>query len=219
MQDLSFLGNKAVEEKSRSAFESLVVELQIRSRNDFEAILGMIIGLEILSLQDPEELMDIASKAGYPFPTCPILRQNTQLLFKDAQSINNNNNQILSIDDLILYDADQMRHVQPVISPWLVLDSADESIRSQSELLLKQQCEWVKHCGVSTALIHLPSHDPLLNFSKSLNDAIHALGSTFVLFCLKDLISKVNFKSRYPFLGSLEFMSKLNRNPRKDQAR
>ena len=153
------------------------------------------VGLEITSCEHPVTLIETISHSDYSYGLCPIIHQDSEKLLQDI-SRNSTLHNTLNVSDLILADAATARALFCVVSPWIDLDSPDNIIRTNSERLLKRQCEWVSHCGVKNALIQMPSHGLLANFSKCINDSIVYLGSTGVRFELLISFARLCYEYR-----------------------
>lgn len=72
---------------------------------------------------------------------------------------------------------------------WTDLESPDEKVRINSELLFRKQLDWVSHMGLEYVLFPLPSPSMLDNFSRLIQDSLENLGFNAVFkFLTKPLI-------------------------------
>ena len=133
----------------------------------------MKVGIEILGF----ESLDSAdlSKCGFDFQSCQIMTDNYSSMLLDVECPN------LSLDKLIINDAFDARSKLGIITQGLDLESSDQCIRRNSEILFLKQVEWMLHCGVSAIGCHLPVGD-CTNFSRVLNRIASKLGKTIVHF-------------------------------------
>ncbi|UZJ53777.1 hypothetical protein CBS101457_003097 [Exobasidium rhododendri] len=69
-----------------------------------------------------------------------------------------------------------------VISPWLELDSADEGIRFDSEIALRQELSYASHLGITQVLLPPPSSDPacqpfLVDYARAIAGCLQSRGA------------------------------------------
>ena len=133
----------------------------------------MNLGLEILSIDDPSELIQLCNQHNYSHPIVPLVSENLQeLTSQDPPS--------LTLKNLIVSNVNTARNVLCHLSSWLDFDSQDPLIRIKSQILLKQQCQWVSHCGLKNVVISLPPNGDIIHFSKIIQDVLMDLGSTLL---------------------------------------
>jgi protein arginine N-methyltransferase 5 len=69
-----------------------------------------------------------------------------------------------------------------VVSPWLELDSADEGIRFDSEIALRQELSYASHLGIAHVLLPPPSSDPacqpfLADYARAIAGCLQTRGA------------------------------------------
>lgn len=74
-------------------------------------------------------------------------------------------------EDIIIQTTGWSKYVVGKISPWLQFDSPDQTIRINSELILKQETAWAGHLGL-TALLFPVLPQNLVNYARCLSNCI-----------------------------------------------
>ncbi|GFQ03706.1 protein arginine n-methyltransferase 1.5 [Phtheirospermum japonicum] len=79
--------------------------------------------------------------------------------------------------DLVLSPSQWSSHVVGKISSWLDLDSEDETLRKDSEVVLKQEIAWASHLSLQACLLPTPKGTSCANYAKCLNQILQNLGN------------------------------------------
>ncbi|XP_051129956.1 protein arginine N-methyltransferase 1.5 [Andrographis paniculata] len=79
--------------------------------------------------------------------------------------------------DLVLSPSQWSSHVVGKISSWIDLDSEDETLRKDSEIVLKQEIAWASHLSLQACLLPTPKGASCANYAKCLNQILQNLGN------------------------------------------
>ncbi|KAJ3090438.1 hypothetical protein HK102_003760 [Quaeritorhiza haematococci] len=143
------------------------------------------VGLEILSTENANTVAAVAQQTGYSYAVVPLVRPNYDRLLvgsssssvdlkgsegrngdgdvvmkgmaagQQVQPVENAGEPFFPVD-VVVDNTDNITFLVGAISTHLELDSPDQTIRRNSEILLKQECQWAGYLGFSTVLFPPP---------------------------------------------------------------
>ncbi|PSR91898.1 Protein arginine N-methyltransferase [Actinidia chinensis var. chinensis] len=79
--------------------------------------------------------------------------------------------------DLVLSPLQWSSHVVGKISSWIDLDSEDEILRKDSEIVLKQEIAWASHLSLQACLLPTPKGVSCANYARCVNQILQNLNN------------------------------------------
>ncbi|XP_058222514.1 protein arginine N-methyltransferase 1.5 [Rhododendron vialii] len=79
--------------------------------------------------------------------------------------------------DLVLSPSQWSSHVVGKISSWIDLDSEDEILRKDSEIVLKQEISWASHLSLQACLLPTPKGASCANYARCVNQILQNLNN------------------------------------------
>jgi protein arginine N-methyltransferase 5 len=134
------------------------------------------IGLEILAMEDPQELLCAAKESGFDFGQSSLLPLSASASLMNA--IEEQDQTIkrplrsMDVSQLLVTSPEEARNLYCGLAPWTDLDSNDTEIRVQSQDLLRLQGQWASHLAAKGVVVYLPSQGPLNNFARCLGELL-----------------------------------------------
>lgn len=132
---------------------------------------GLVVAIEHSIESDNEQvsLYDIVKRGrenGHDVAAVEIVHPRYKRALKDINEI-----KPFLKDDIVVQTAGWSKYIIGKISSWLELDSEDSQIRTNSELILKQETEWAGHLSINSILFpELPKN--LVNYARCVNSHI-----------------------------------------------
>ncbi|XP_078443780.1 SHK1 binding protein 1 [Wolffia australiana] len=79
--------------------------------------------------------------------------------------------------DLVITPSQWSSHVVGKISPWIDLDSEDDTLRADSEITLKQEIAWACHLSLQACVLPFPKSSSCGNYARCVNQILQGLSN------------------------------------------
>ncbi|KAJ3148812.1 hypothetical protein HK101_002118 [Irineochytrium annulatum] len=137
----------------------------------------MKVDLELRSCRSISLVSEHAKTEGFASALVPLLNASAErrLNKPDIESLHG---APFNSGELFVPSAEWSQSVTACMAEWIDLDSADEQVRRVSETIAKQEAMWAAHLGFPTLLIPCPSHGPVFNFARCVNQVAGMLSYT-----------------------------------------
>ncbi|KAI8911591.1 PRMT5 arginine-N-methyltransferase-domain-containing protein [Gorgonomyces haynaldii] len=128
-------------------------------------------GLEILSIQDMDELLQ--ESRDFDFPVSQIIHQNSTILAELKPSAS------LTLNDLLLHEHPQIQQFTGCISNWVDTESENSVLQKQSERLIQMQVQYSVHLGLERLVFELPLK--ITNYARIISQALDSVYYTKIV--------------------------------------
>lgn len=130
-------------------------------------------GVETEFSDDMPHLLSLNINGGFDFILCPLMNPSYRPSSVDASDTGFV--PPFAGSDVELTPAQWSSHVVGKISSWIDLDSEDETLRKDSEIVLKQEIAWASHLSLQACLLPTPKGPSCASYARCVNQILQNL--------------------------------------------
>ncbi|XP_047327783.1 protein arginine N-methyltransferase 1.5 [Impatiens glandulifera] len=132
-------------------------------------------GVEAEFMDNMPQLLYININGGFDFVAAPLMDPSYRPSLMDCT--NGIPVPPFAGSDLVLSPSQWSGHVVGKISSWIDLDSEDETLRSDSEITIKQEIAWASHLSLQACLLPTPKGVSCANYARCVNEILQNLNT------------------------------------------
>nr|KAJ3422012.1 Protein arginine N-methyltransferase 5 [Polyrhizophydium stewartii] len=134
------------------------------------------VGIEVLAGEDIQRIAAFAHGEGYKFVVPPLLKLGSVPVHDVGRPLPAS----LNHANLVVNGPEYAQLSIGSISPWIDLESSDQTTVSNSQILVQQQIHWASHIGLPGVIFHCPPSGSVFSFARSVAEAAGMLSHTQV---------------------------------------
>ncbi|KAG5541168.1 hypothetical protein RHGRI_021132 [Rhododendron griersonianum] len=133
-------------------------------------------GVETEFNDDMPQLLSTNINGGFDFVVSPLMDPSYRPSLMDT-GYKGSGIAPFAGSDLVLSPSQWSSHVVGKISSWIDLDSEDEILRKDSEIVLKQEISWASHLSLQACLLPTPKGASCANYARCVNQILQNLNN------------------------------------------
>jgi protein arginine N-methyltransferase 5 len=133
-------------------------------------------GVETEYDDDMPQLLSTNINGGFDFVVSPLMEPSYRPSLMDTGHKGSGIAPFAG-SDLVLSPSQWSSHVVGKISSWIDLDSEDEILRKDSEIVLKQEISWASHLSLQACLLPTPKGASCANYARCVNQILQNLNN------------------------------------------